>query len=87
MVCIQFCYSKFGRDSWLADWAEMRGARPTKEEKAFFFLFSNTQPSNSHFEQVEAFSRLDPKIKVALKIVIFNFAKRSKVKILIDFEI
>jgi hypothetical protein len=74
------------RPGWLADWAEKRGARPTKEEKAFF-LFSNTQPSNSHFEQVEAFSRLDPKIKVALKIVIFNFAKRSKVKILIDFEI
>jgi hypothetical protein len=33
------------------------------------------------------FSKGEPKIKVVLKIVIFNFAKRSKVKISIDFEI
>jgi hypothetical protein len=33
----------------LARAGQMGGAWPTKEEKAFFFLFSNTQPSNSHF--------------------------------------
>jgi hypothetical protein len=33
------------------------------------------------------FSQVDPKIEVFLKIVIFNFAKRSIVKNLIDFEI
>jgi hypothetical protein len=35
----------------------------------------------------KSFSQVDPKTKVVLKIVIFNFAKRSKVKIPIDFEL
>jgi hypothetical protein len=35
----------------------------------------------------KSFSQVDPKTKVVLKIVIFNFAKRRKVKIPIDFEL
>jgi hypothetical protein len=44
-------------------------------------------PQNPILSTEIPFSKSDLKIKVALKIVIFNFAKRIKVKIPIDFEI
>jgi hypothetical protein len=35
----------------------------------------------------KAFSRLDPRIKVVANFMLYNFAKRTKVKIQIDFDL
>jgi hypothetical protein len=46
-------------------------------------MIANTNAVLSNFK---AFSRCDPKIKVIPNFMLYNFAKRSKVKFLLDFE-
>jgi hypothetical protein len=56
-------------------------------KKIFPFSFSLNSQTFTILSNKKVFSQVDPKTKFVLKIVIFNFAKRSKVKIPIDFEI
>jgi hypothetical protein len=63
------------------------GQRPVKKRKSFFFYFSNKQPQTPILSTKNSFSRFGVKTKVAQKNMLYNFAKRSKAKFQIDFEL
>jgi hypothetical protein len=71
----------------LASWARKEGATYFQKENAFSFLFQTNSPKISFLSKKNSFLGHDPKTKVVPKIVTCNFAKRSIVKIPIDFEI
>jgi hypothetical protein len=68
-------------------WAEKGGRGPKSREKIFLFLLCITTPKYPILSTKIPFSKGDPKIKVLLNFVTFNFAKRSRLKFLIDFEL
>jgi hypothetical protein len=65
------------------------GRRPARKEKKIHFsiLFSTQQPQTPILSKINSFSGFRAKIKVVPKFLLYNFAKRSKVKIQIDFEL
>jgi hypothetical protein len=63
------------------------GCGPIFKRKDFSFYFPIKQHQNSILSDFKAFSRGDPKIKVAQNFMLYNFAKTSKVKFQIDFEL
>jgi hypothetical protein len=65
--------------------SEVRG--PLRRKKHFSFYFQILSPQIPILNKLEPFSRLDSKIKIAQNFMIINFAKKSKAKIQIDFEL
>ena len=51
--------------------------RPGKKQIEFFKLFSIPMTFKCKFEQFQSVSNFGPKIKVALKFILYNFVKRS----------
>jgi hypothetical protein len=65
-----------------------KGRRATRLKRTdFHFIFNSATAQNPILNPKNSFLESDPKTKVILNFAIFNFAKRSKVKILIDFEV
>jgi hypothetical protein len=60
---------------------------PRREEKIFLFIFQPSSPKNSFLSKKNSFLGHDPKTKVVHDFMLYNLAKRSKVKFQIDFEI
>jgi hypothetical protein len=67
------------------------GRRPGKSENAFLFSFQIQIFANSHkFEILKlkmTFSRLDPKIEVVQKLILYNLAFGHILKFQTDFEL
>ena len=64
------------------------GGRPLSENVIFFpFYFLLQIHSNENLNLFKAVSKVGPKIKVAQKNVLYNFAKKSMAKIQLDFEL
>jgi hypothetical protein len=57
------------------------------KEKNFSFLFQTNSPKIPILNLKNSFSKSDSKTNFVLNFEIFNFAKRSKVKIPKDFEL
>jgi hypothetical protein len=72
---------------WLRPWAEKGGGGPVKKRNVFSFYSSATVHKDAILNKYKAFSRLDPRIKVVANFMLYNFAKRTKVKIQIDFDL
>jgi hypothetical protein len=70
---------------WTGLRSEVRG--PLRRKKHFSFYFQILSPQIPILNKLEAFSRLEPKRKIAENFMIFNFAKKSKAKIQIDFKL
>jgi hypothetical protein len=68
-------------------WAESGARSPRKKETIFLFIFKSAADQNPILRPKNLFSKSNSKTKVVLNFVIFNFAKRSKVKIPIDFKL
>jgi hypothetical protein len=72
---------------WFRPVGRKGGGRPIKEKKLFFFLFPNDTAHHSILSNQKSFSSFEVIIKVVQNLMIYNFAKRSKVKIPTNFEI
>jgi hypothetical protein len=71
-----------------SQWAGSGARDPRRKETIFFlFIFKSAAAQNPILSSKNSFSKSDSKMKVVLTFMIFNFAKRSKVKIPIDFEL
>ena len=53
----------------------------------FLFIFLPQIHSNEFLNLFKVISKVGPKIKVAQKNVLYNFAKKSMAKIQLDFEL
>ena len=53
----------------------------------FLFIFLPQIHSNEFLNLFKVISKVGPKIKVVQKNILYNFAKKSKAKIQIDFEL
>jgi hypothetical protein len=62
-------------------------ARPRRKETIFLFIFKSAAAQNPILSPKNSFSKSNSKTKVAQNFLISNFAKRSKAKIQIDFEL
>jgi hypothetical protein len=62
-------------------------AAQLRKEMLFSFYSSTTSHKDAILNKYKAFSRLDPGMKVIAHFMLYNFAKRSKVKIHIDFDL
>jgi hypothetical protein len=71
---------------WPAELGQKRGGNSRRKGKAFFiFIFKCTAAQNPILNPRNSFSKSDSKTKFVLNFEIFNFAKRSQVKIPIYF--
>jgi hypothetical protein len=64
-----------------------REAQQRKKKGIFLFLFQRNSNKSLFLSNQKSFSGFGVKRKVARNFVIFNFAKKSKAKIQIDFEL
>jgi hypothetical protein len=64
-----------------------RDPRRGEKEKSFPFYFLKNSNKNSFWSILKAFSRGDLKTKVAPFLMLYNFALKTKVRFLLDFEI
>jgi hypothetical protein len=75
------------RRAGLPSWAKSGMAARFENKTPFLFLFQKNSSKFSFLSNQKLFLGFGVKIKVAQNFMIFNFAKRSKVKIQIDFEL
>jgi hypothetical protein len=67
------------------------GREPRKEaggsiRKKIIFYFSTKTAQKCYFEQVKAFSKLDPKTKVVQNFILYHIALGYILKFQLDFE-
>jgi len=58
-------------------WARSGAGGPVRSKSNFSIYFLFLLHSNANFEQFQSVSNFGPKIKVALKFILYNFVKRS----------
>jgi hypothetical protein len=77
------------RRGWasLPSWAESGATTRLGKEIHFSFSFYQNSPQIPFLSKKNSFLGLGAKIEVVPKFLFYNFTKRSKVKIQIDFEI
>jgi hypothetical protein len=68
-------------------WAKKEENDPFKKIKRFSFYFQIKQHTTQILSNQKSFLDFEVKIKVVRNLMIYNFAKRSKVKIPTNFEI
>jgi hypothetical protein len=68
-------------------WAEKEEAGTLKKRNCFSFYFQMKQHTTQILSNQKSFSSFEVKIKVVQNLMIYNFAKMSKVKIPTNFEI
>ena len=66
---------------------QTRGGRPGKKQIEFSIYFLFPTDLNHKFEQPKTVFRIWGKNKSCPKNVLYNFAKRNKAKIQLDFEL
>ena len=71
----------------LCCWAENEAPAQQGENYFFSFSFLSQIHSNEILNLFKVVSKVGPKIEVAQKNVLYNFAKKSKVKTQLDFEL
>jgi hypothetical protein len=72
--------TRAGRPGRQAQLGQKQGRGPRSQENSFSFYFQSKQPLNPYFEHEKGIFRRGPKTKVVQNFVLFNFAKRSKVR-------
>jgi hypothetical protein len=70
-----------------ARWARSGDSARLEKEIIFLFIFQITEHTILILSKIKAFSRFGTKTKVVPNFMLHNFAKRSKVKFQIDFEL